>query len=201
MRRILAQLLLVLVPLGAYIWWLLVVVGRKLARGEQLGTVLMLLGGLLALVVVEALIFKLYLLPLWARGLSERLYAGSYFPEDDPLASLARKISTENRPDLLPELTRLVEADPHRVRAWLELARLLVDTRHDTPQAVQSLLRGAKAMRRDEDAALLLWRAATLLQKDPGLATKAASLLAELAEQYPATAYGKLAANRLKNQN
>lgn len=198
MRRLLAQLLLVLAPLGCYVWWLLAIVGRELARGERLGTVLMMLAGLLALAVVEGLIFKLYLLPCWARSLSERLYGGNYFPEDDPLARLARKIDAEQRPELIPEFIRLVEADPCRVRAWLELARLLAD--HDAPQAVQRLLQGADilaARRRShsqrEDAALLLWRAATLSQKHPELAAQAPPILQRLASQYPDTAYGKLA--------
>lgn len=200
MLRLLAQLLLILAPLGGYIWWLLAGVGQELARGERLNTVLMLLAGLLVLVVVEALLFKLYLLPSWARALSERLYAGSYFPEDDPLARLARQIAVENRPDLLPELTHLVLADPTRVRAWLELARLLEDTAHDTPQAAERLLQGAEAVRRAEDSALLLWRAASLLQKHTELAAQASPILARLARQYPDTAYGKMAQNRTHNE-
>lgn len=199
MSRLLVQLLLALAPIGAYAWWLLGPVRAALARGERLGTALSLLAGLLVLALVEGLLFKLYLLPSWARSLSERLYAGSYLPEDDPLARLARRISAENRPDLLPELVRLVEADPQRVRAWLELARLL-DEAHDTPQAAEKLLQGSRAVRRREDAALLIWRAAVLLGKNTQLAPKARPLLEQLASSYPDTAYGQLAAERLGKQ-
>lgn len=194
MLRLLAQLLLILAPLGAYVWWLLVPVRHALARGERLQTILMQLGGLAALALVEGLIFKFLILPRMAGALSERFYAGSYLPEDDPLALLARKISTENRTDLLPELTRLVEADPRRVRAWLELARLLQDHLHDTPGAVRRLLQGAESVRRKEDTALLLWRAASLLRKHTTLAPQATPLLEKLATHYPDTAYGQLAA-------
>lgn len=197
MLRYAAQLLLVLAPLGGYVWWLLVYVRRALAQGEGLHTVAMMLGGLLVLVVVEGVLFKLYLLPAWARGLSERLYGGSYLPEDDPLAMLARKMEVEKRPELLPELIRLVEADPFRARAWLELARVLQG--EDPAQAAKHLQRGAEMMAHrhsrssQEDAALLLWRAAMLLQKHAHLAPQAQDVLQQLADRYPNTAYGKLA--------
>lgn len=197
MLRIFAQLLLVLLPLSAYVCWLLYYVQRALSRGERWETALMVLGGLLALTVVEGLLFKLYLLPTWARALSERLYAGSYLPQDDPLAALVHQIESKKRPELIPDLIRLVESDPYRVRAWLELARLLEPV--DAPQAVHHLLRGAEiiASRRlrsrssREDTALLLWRAATLSQKYADLAHRAPAILEQLTAQYADTAYGK----------
>lgn len=202
MRRFFARLLLVLFPLAVYIGWLLLSVQKELVRGIKNGAaldfILMLLGGLFVLVVVEALIFKFYILPICARYISERIYGGSYFPDDDPLACLARKIELENRPDLLPELVQIVEADPQRVRAWLELARLLEDSVRDTPQAVQRLLQGAATVRRKEDAALLMWRAASLLRKHDQLADQAPPLLERLVREFPSTAYGKLAADFLK---
>lgn len=205
MLRLLARLLLVLAPLGLYAGWIHGAVLRKLARGETLDMVLMLLAGLLLLAVVEGLLFKLYLLPTWARGLSERLYAGHYLPEDDPLARLTRQMEKENRPDLIPELIRMVEADPCRVRAWLELARFLEP--RDPAEAARRLLRGAELIAAHnrfsrsgkEDAALLLWRAAALMQKHSSLASQASPTLAKLAEQYPATAYGKLAQKTLES--
>ena len=196
MQRILLLLLLALAPLGAYVLWVLRVVQREMGQGFSLGGIVMLLAGLGVLAVVEGLIFKFFLLPRMAGALSERFYAGSYFPEDDPLALLSRKISAENRPELLPELARLVESDPHRARAWLELARLHVDLRRDIPEASRCLLQGAAAMRNREDAAMLTWRAAVLLEKSAEHAAQAPPLYQKLAEQYPATAYGKLAAQR-----
>lgn len=203
MRRFFARLLLVLFPLAAYIGWLLLCVQKELVRsiknGSALDFILMLLGGLLVLVVLEALIFKFYILPICARYISERVYAGSYFTDDDPLASLARKIESENRTDLLPQLVQLVEADPRRVRAWIELARILEDSLHDTPQAVRRLLQGAEAVRRKEDAALLIWRAASLLRKHDQQPIQASQLLERLVRDFSSTAYGKLAAHSLDN--
>lgn len=198
MVRAFSLLLLLLAPLAAYVGWLVVFVQRAVARGEYLNTVLMLLGGLAVLAVLEGCIFKLLVLPRLAGYISERLYAGNYVPEDDPLALLARRISAENRPDLIPDLERLVEADPRRVRAWLELAHVLESLLHDTPRAVQRLLQGAECAPNREDAALLIWRAATLFEKHAELAPQALPLFRRLSSEFALTSYGKLAASRLK---
>lgn len=196
MRRFVAQALLVLAPIAVYAWWIAVPVQKQLERGDLFHVVLFLLGGLAVLALSEGIIFKKCVLPALARFVSERLYAGSYSTEDDPFACLARKIALENRPDLLPQLAALAEADPLRVRAWLELARLLDELAHDPSQAVECLLQGADAVRRKEDAALLIWRAVTLLEKQPDHASRAGALRERLISLYPGTAYGKLAARR-----
>lgn len=198
MVRFAAQLIALFLPLYAFGLWAMGPVRRYfyVEQGQWLIGIIYLLAGLAVLALVEGVLLKLWLLPGWARFLSERLYAGSYLPENDPLATLARRIAAEHRHDLLPELIRMVEADPCRVRAWLELARLLEDELHDIPQAVQQLLRGAKAVPEAEDAALLMWRAATLSQKHETTAPRAASLFRSTADLYPLTTYGKLAAAR-----
>lgn len=203
MLRFFARLLLALAPLGAYIGWVRYAVLGKLARGETLEMLLMLLAGLAALAVVEGLLFKFYLLPAWAHALSERLYGGHYFPEDDPLAQLTRRMEAAPHPDLIPQLTRLAEADPCRVRVWLELARFLEP--QSPAEAARCLLRGAELIAAHkrfsrsakEDAALLLWRAAVLLRKHSELAPQASPILTRLRQLYPATAYGKLARKSL----
>lgn len=201
MFRHLLQLSVVLAPVAAFAWWVLAHLEHLLSAGDWPHMLTMLLCGLAILTLIETAIFKYSLLPRLADAVCRHICAGNYLPDDDPVAALAQKITTEHRPELLPELTRLVQADPRRTRAWLELARLLEDTLHDTTQAVDRLLEGAAAVRRPEDAALLTWRAITLLRKRPELAAKASDLLHSLAEQFPRTAYGKLALKELGHRD
>lgn len=194
MRHILNQLLIIVAPLALFACWICGPVQGTLAEGDALHAILLMLGGLAVFVFVETLLFKYHFLPLWARMVSERLYGGSYFPQEDPLMCLVHQITTEHRLDLIPELTRAVEGDPRRVSAWLELARVLHDHALDAPQAVQCLLRGAKAVRSKEDKALLLWRAAVMCEKHSELAEQSRSIYQKIVDSYPNTSYGKLAA-------
>ena len=197
MRRLINRLLIIFAPLGAFIFWITGPVQQHFARGEGLVSILLMLAGLAVFVLIEALLLRYWFLPVCARAMSEKLYAGSYFAQDDPLMLISRQISAENRHDLLPHLIRCVEDDPRRVSAWLELARVLHDHIHDSPQAVQCLLRGANAVRRKEDKAFLLWRAAVMCEKDPAQAFQADEIYRKISDDYPNTAYGKLARKHL----
>ena len=128
--------------------------------------------GVLVLAVVEGFIFRLWLLPKWAQVLSERFYGGTYFPADDPVASLAQSIIDQHLPERAPELEKLVSSDPSRTRGWMELARV--------------------------DAAMLRWRAVTLLRKDEASRSRAEEIRHELIQSYPKTTYGLLAAESTK---
>ena len=201
MLRILARIAAICAPLVAFIWWLLGPVQHHLHAEESaaFSGILYMLIGMAVLVLVEGLMIKFWLLPLIARAVSERFYAGSYLPENDPLARLVSEIAEHHRHDLLPELERTVSADPRRVRGWLELARLLEGEFADPKRAVDTLLRGAEALRRrKEDAALLIWRASTLSGHHPQTSPHARHIMRDLVSLYPDTTYGRIAAERLK---
>lgn len=198
MIRFLWQLLVVLAPIGAFAWWALGPVQTHLYHGSASVGILLLLAGLGVLTLVEGLLFKLWLLPSWAHSLSIRFSSGSYVPADDPLVQLVQSLSREPDPARLQQLIRLVGADPHRVRGWLELARVLEEAFQDAPAAVDKLLLGAQTVRNQEDAALLMWRAATLCERHASLADRAQPLLADIARQFPDTNYGRLAASRAR---
>lgn len=194
MPKFILQLLTLLTPFGAFVWWVQGPVQHKLNTGDQpLHGILLLLAGILILVTIETLLLKFWLIPQWAYSLSERFIAGNYFPENDRLDTLARRITTEHRPDLIPELAQLTAADAKRVHGWLTLARIVTDIQHTPLQAADYLLQGARAVKSPEDTALLLWRAAKLYQKTPEHAHKATPLYSELIERYPTTTYGRLA--------
>lgn len=195
MLRFLYRFALISAPVVAFVFWTLGPVRQQLSHGYT-GICYMLLG-IAALALVEGLMFKWWILPLFADAVSERLYAGNYLPEDDPLACLVSQIVEHKRRELMPELERLVAADPQRVRGWLELARVCEGEFADQREAVAHLLRGAELVRRKEDAAMLMWRAITLCERYDNLRPRALELLPELAHRFPHTTYGRLALDRL----
>ncbi len=194
MIRRIGQIVVGFIPFYLFLGWAFFIVQPQL-ENHLLRAIAMLLLGLAVMGCAQGLIFKLWLLPAWAGAISERLYAGSYFPEDDPIASLAAQIFSQHRPDLIPELERLVLADASRTRAWLELARALELEAHDHPRAAEALQRGAKAVKDRDDAAMLLWRAFVLLNKNPTTKKEANALLEHLRSEYSSTTYGRLAAS------
>lgn len=141
-------------------------------------------------------LIRFWILPRLAGTISERFYAGNYVPEDDPLAHIVQRITDERSKDLFPELDRIVHEDPRRVRAWLEYARLTENIKSDYRGALEILLEGTRAVRGNEDAALLLWRAATLCEKYDQLKPRAPELYQQLISDYPDTGYGRLAADK-----
>lgn len=164
----------------------------------QWGWVATLFVGMVLFTTVEVLIFKLWLLPSWAQAISEQIYAGNYIPEDDPLVALSFKIMEEHRSELIPELEKLVKSDAQRTRGWLELAGVCLTEQQDTLKAAEYLLLGAKTVRNKEDAAMLMWRAYTLLSKDDGKKQRAADICRHLIETYPGTTYSRFAVNKLR---
>ena len=150
--------------------------------------------GVLVLAVVEGFIFRLWLLPKWAQVLSERFYGGTYFPADDPVASLAQSIIDQHCGERAPELEKLVLSDSTRTRGWMELARVAEIELKDSQKAAEYMLTGARKVPHKEDAAMLMWRAVTLLRKDGASRPRAEEIRHELIQRYPKTTYGRLAA-------
>ncbi len=165
--------------------------GTKWSYSQWIASMLL---GVLVLVVTESFIFRLWLLPKWAQALSERFYGGTYFPTDDPLASLAQLIIDQHCGERVPELEKLVLSDPSRTRGWMELARVAEIELKDLQQAAGYMLTGARKVGRKEDAAMLMWRAVTLLHRDQVSRPRAEEIRRELMQRYPKTTYGRLAA-------
>ena len=167
-----------------------------LESGRTLNGILLLLGCLAALALVEGLIFRLWILPAWGQSLGERLYGGSYLPEEDELAQLSARIRRTEDASLLPEMQRLVRSQRKRARGWLELARLHRDVAHDDEAALQTLLEGADAVTDPEEKAMFLYRAGALAADTLQSPTRAAEYFSRAATRHPKTAYGKHAAAR-----
>ena len=190
------QLLVVLMPLGLFAW-ALQPVQRLMYGGHSTQGIILLVVALACLAVVEGLLFRYWILPGWSEKVAERLYAGSYLPEEDALAQLADRILASKDAALLPELERLVRSQSWRLRGWLELARLQFELTQDAAVALATLESALLSIKEPEDAALLMYRAASLCENALHDSAAAHLWLQRLVEQYPATVYGRKAAVRL----
>ena len=183
-----------LLPVGLFAGGMVWV--RELFDTGDVRTGLLVVGvALLVLALWEGLLIRYLVLPVWGRAVGERVYAGSYTPDQDALLEMAARIRRENASELLPELERLVRRESFRTRAWTELAALQAELCHRPEDALQSLLLGAEKVPEAEDRAFLLCRAAALCDKLLSDPTRAARLRERAATEYPDTAYGRRAAS------
>ena len=196
MLRRLFQLVAVACPIGLFVL-ALEPVQQRMYGGHGTQGILLLVGALALLALVEGLLFRCWILPSWSEKLAERLYAGSYLPEEDTLARLIDCIEREKNAALIPELERLVQQQRWRLRGWLELARLQLELQRDAASALASLEKATRYIKDPEDSALLLFRAAQLCEK--ALHDDAASRqwLQRAVDAHPDTVYGRRAAARL----
>lgn len=198
MLRRLFQLLVLLLPPGLFALALqpvqALMFGGQAARGIGL-----LLVALAVLAVLEALLFRYWVLPGWGDKLAERLYAGSYTPENDALAQLVSRMLHEKDAAAMPQLRHLVLSQPRRLRGWLELARLEQELRNDAAAALAALEQGAAAVHGPEDAAMLLYRAGSLCEQSLHDTTRARDFWQRAATRYPSTVYGARSAARLES--
>lgn len=197
MLRLLFQLVVAMVPLGAFVA-VLPLVQQRLYGGQTTLGILMLLGALALLAVLEGLLFRYWILPDWSSHMAERLYAGSYSRDDDALACLVERIEREKNKELMPALARIVRAQSWRTRGWLELARLQLELLHDSQAALHSLELGSSAVKNREDAALLMYRAARLCEQSLHDDAAARTWLQKVVSAYPDTVYGQRAETLLK---
>lgn len=172
------------------------VVMEWLENGQKLHGILLLAGSLAALALVEGVIFRLWILPALGQSLGEKLYGGSYLPEEDELAHLAARIRRTEDASLLPSMRRLVLRQRKRARGWLELARLYQDVAHDEEAALLALLEGSEAVLDREERAMFLYRAGALAADKLQSPARATEYFSRAARLFPQTAYGKHAAAR-----
>lgn len=195
MRRLL-YIIVLLLPLAGFVVCL-PEVRRMIDDGASVPALLLMFAALVVMTLIEGLLFKYWVLPRWGQAISERLYAGNYTPDDDPLVQLAEKIRREKDATLLPELIRMVQQDARRLRSWQELAGIQLLEFAQAEAAVETLLKGAAKVRPTEDRAFLLYRAATTCEKHLQDAARAKKLYEQVARRFPRTAYGKLAEKHL----
>ncbi len=193
-----AKVLVVLLPVGAFAL-ALQPVQKLMFGGETTQGIILLLVALVLLAVVEGLLFRYWVLPGWGEKMAERLYAGSYTPENDALARLVERLVSEKDASLLPELRAMVLRQPRRLRGWLELARLQQELQLDAAAAVATLEEAATAVREPEDAAMLLYRAGALCESALQNSARACEIWQRAVDVYPATVYGARSATRLNS--
>ena len=191
-----AKVLVVLLPVGAFALALMPV-QELMFSGEATKGVILLLVAMVLLAVVEGLLFRYWVLPGWGEKMAERLYAGSYIPENDALACMVERIAQEKDASLLPRLREMVLRQPHRLRGWLELARLQQELLPDAAAALATLEEAAAAVRDREDAAMLLYRAGALCESVLHDSARARGIWQRAADTFPATVYGTRSAARL----
>lgn len=191
------QLLVLLLPLAGFAV-ALQPVQELMFGGHATRGILLLLAALAVLAVADGLLFRYWILPSLGDKMAERLYAGSYLPENDALAQLAERIMQEKATDAIPELAEMVQRQPDRLRGWLELAHLQHELLHDYAAALLSLEQGASCVRDREDAAMLLYRAGTLCEKAMHDPTAASRYYERAASDYADTVYGRQSAAHLK---
>lgn len=194
----LRRLLLVLLPVLVFAAVLLPL--RELMGQEGKGPLAigLFLAALGALTLAEGLMFRLWLLPRLGEAVGERVYGGSYVPEEDALVRLVARVRESRDAALLPELRTLVLAQPRRVRGWLELARVYQDVFDNPGAAVDTLAEGEAHGRDKEERAMLLVRAAQLCESALHEPARAQTYYARAAEKYPRTVYGREAAERAR---
>ncbi len=195
--RLLIKLIVVLLPLAGFVWGVMEL-QTLMAEGRGMESIAWLLGALALLAAVEGLLFRYWLLPSFGEKLGERIYAGGYWPEDDPLLVLVERIRREKDAQLLPPLEKAVLADARRMRGWLEYAHVLQEVFNRHEEALQVLYRGAAKVRPVEDRPMLLCRAAHIAANELRDTARAQELYREAAQRYPRSTYGKLAASRLQ---
>lgn len=196
MLRRFSQLLVLLLPLGVFAL-ALPLVQQRLFGGQATSGILLLLVGLALLALAEGLLFRYWILPGWGDKMAERLYAGSYLPEQDELALLLERVAREKSVDDLPLVEKMVRRQPRRLRGWLELAHLQQELLQDDRAALRTCEVALTHIRDREDAALLLYRAAQLCEKKLHDTAAAARFYERAATQFADTVYGRRAASRV----
>lgn len=185
-----------LLPLVAFALGLLWV-DHLFTEGEGLRGICWLIGMLALFALVEGIYLRRVLIPLWGEKMAERIYAGSYVPDDDALVQLADKVRESRDDALLARLEKEVRGQGWRYRGWMELATIQRDVFSNPAAACHTLQEGAKAVDDPQDAAMLLYRAAHVAEASVRDASLAESLRRKAAADYPETVYGRKAAAEL----
>lgn len=194
MLTFLFRLAVVMLPVLCLAGWLLPVRYLMAQEGRGVCGIVLFLAGLALFALAEGLIFRFWLLPKLGEAIGEKVYGGTYVPEEDALVCLVARLYETRDKALLPELRRIVLQQPRRVRGWLELARVQQDVFGDAAAAIEVLLEGERRVHDKEECAMLLVRAAQVSEGSGRGVAAAKQYYALAAERYPRTVYGRRAA-------
>ena len=164
--------------------------------GDVRTGLLVALGAVVVLTIWMTVLIRCSVLPAVGQAIGERVYGGSYLPDEDPLVVLASRIRREHALHLMPEFETLVHRESFRARAWTELASLRDEEFDDSRGAVDALTRGAEIVPEAEDRAFLLYKAARVCERRLRDAAGARELYNQVSSRFPATAYGRKAAQK-----
>lgn len=193
MKKFFTVVAMMLFPLAVFRWGMWGLIENTYHTGETLHALALLLASIVFIALWEGLAFRAWILPLFGRAVSHSVYGGNYSADDDPLVVLSKNIRHMKDASLLPELEACVRQDAARARGWTELADIHLSVFHSSREAVRVLEQGA-AYARPEDAAMLLYRAAGILDTRLHDSAGAAEMYRTAARRYPATIYGRKAA-------
>ncbi len=165
-------------------------VDEALTQGDKQTGFTILGVALLLFVLAEGLLFRCILLPRMGEVMGEKLYGGTYIPEEDALVRAAEEVRRTKDREKMPAVHAVVQADRRRLRGWLELSRLYQEEFADRRSALEALEEGSRCVSDKEDRALLLYRAAHLCEL-LNLPDRRRGLLETAAKRYGKTVYGK----------
>ena len=195
MKRSICRLLIILFPILA-LWWVMQAMVLPRYHTDRVGESCAIgLGAVVVLGLCEILALRAWVLPTLSKWVQYCIYGGG--GAEDTLCALANRMRKQKDRSLLPELIQAVENDSSRTRAWSELAAVHEEVMNDPAEAVRTLLQGSEKVSDPQDRALLIYRAARLRESALNDTIGAKELMAQAAERYPKTVYGKLAQSSL----
>ncbi len=193
MKKFFTVVVMMLFPPVVFRWGMWGVIENTYHSGETMQALGLLLASVAFIALWEGLAFRAWILPLFGRAVSHSVYGGNYSADDDMLVVISQNIRHMKDASLLPELEACVQQDSARTRGWTELADIHQSVFHCPQEAVRVLAQGADYVC-PEDAAMLLYRAAGILDTCMYDSAGAAEMYRTAARRYPATVYGRKAA-------
>lgn len=187
-RRVFMRLLLLMLPLGLFAFLVKVIPLEPLTA----------LVCVLPVIGIEVWLVVKYILPGMGDLAASTLYSSNISTDEEVMVEAARRmLAAGDAKGALASLERHRKENAAMVRPWLMEAGLLNEMRRHAESA--ELLQEALASRRwrKEDRALFLYKIGTVYANMLNNPDKARQYLEQAAEDYPNTAYGRSAADKL----
>ena len=187
-RRMFIRLLLVLLPLGLFMF---------LAQAIPLSPLQSLLV-LVPVIAFEVWLVIRHLLPVMGELVTKTLYSSNITTDEEVLVEASRRMLNSGDPQgALELLERYRKENPGLVRSWLMESSLLNDMRRYA-DSVNVLQKGLEyGGWRKEDRALFLYKIGAIYDSQLHDPDRARKYWEEAADKYPDTAYGRSALDKL----